>query len=102
MINPKKRRRNEFESSIEFHQRDPQQRLLASSKETRGQRDIEKSLAFLEAGDAKALIVKVRRNARERPSFPVIIKRRELSLDEQRRVIWLRFGSLESADVQWH
>ncbi len=47
-------------------------------------------------------IKKLRRNARERPSFPVIIKRRELSLDEQRRVIWLRFGSLDSAEVQWH
>ena len=24
------------------------------------------------------------------------------TIDEQRRVIWLRFGSLESMDVQWH
>ncbi len=44
----------------------------------------------------------MRKNARERPRYPVIIKRRELSLDEQRRVIWLRFGSLDCADVQWH
>jgi hypothetical protein len=102
MINPKKRARNEFEASTEFHQRDPSQRLLSHSKETRGHSDIERSLQFLESGDAKDPIKKVRKNARERPSYPIIIKRRELSLDEQRRVIWLRFGSLDSADVQWH
>jgi hypothetical protein len=25
-----------------------------------------------------------------------------MSLDEHRRVIWLRFGSLESMEEQWH
>jgi transposase len=102
MINPKKRRRNEFEASAEFQQRNPSQRILSHSKETRAHSDIEKSLLFLDSGDAKDLVKKVRKNARERPSYPVIIKRRELSLDEQRRVRWLRFHSLDSADVQWH
>ena len=74
MINPKKRGRNEFEASAEFHQRNPSQRLLSHSKETRAQSDIEKSLQFLDSGDAKDLIKKVRKNARERPAYPVIIK----------------------------
>jgi hypothetical protein len=76
--------------------------MLNHFKETRSHSDMEKSLSFLEGDDVRPQLKKVRKNARERPSYPVIIKRRELSLDEQRRVIWLRFGSLDSADVQWH
>ena len=102
MRNPKKRSRNEFECEAEFHQRDPTVRLLSQSKETRRTATLEKQLQFLESIDVKDPIKRMRKNARERPSYPVIIKRRELSLDEQRRVIWLRFHSLDSADVQWH
>lgn len=47
-------------------------------------------------------INKRRKNAKERPSCPIIIHKRNMSLDEHRRVIWLRFGSLDSMDEQWH
>ena len=38
----------------------------------------------------------------KRETYPIIIRRRLLTLDEQRRVIWLRFGSLDSMDRRWH
>ena len=37
-----------------------------------------------------------------RDSYPIIILRRMLTLDEQRRVIWLGFGSLKSMERRWH
>jgi hypothetical protein len=67
MINPKKRGRNDIEASTQFHQLNPSQRVLSNSKETRAHSDIEKSLLFLEGGNAKDLVKKVRKNARERP-----------------------------------
>jgi hypothetical protein len=36
------------------------------------------------------------------PNHQIIIRRRMLTLNEQRRVIWLRFGSLESMERRWH
>ena len=44
---------------------------------------------------------KVRKNARQLPEYPVIQHRRNLTLEEHRRVIWLRFGSLDSMDKPW-
>jgi len=35
-------------------------------------------------------------------SYPIIMKRKKHSLNEQRRVIWLRYASLESNEVIWH
>jgi 2-methylcitrate dehydratase PrpD len=34
--------------------------------------------------------------------YPIIIRRVHRSIDEQRRVIWLRFGSLDAMEKQWH
>ena len=34
--------------------------------------------------------------------YPIIIRRVHRSIDEQRRVIWLRFGSLDCMEKQWH
>jgi len=76
--------------------------MLSHHKDTRSHTDLEKSLSFLEGDNVRQQVQRLRKNARDRPSFPIIIKRRELSLDEHRRVIWLRFGSLESAEVTWH
>jgi hypothetical protein len=43
-----------------------------------------------------------RKNARKLPPYPIIIRRVHKSIDEQRRVIWLRFGSLDTMEKQWH
>jgi hypothetical protein len=50
-----------------------------------------------------------RKNASTRTSllqapqpYPIIIRRVQKSIDEQRRVIWLRFGSLDAMEKQWH
>ena len=40
--------------------------------------------------------------ARKLPPYPYIIRRVHRSVDEQRRVIWLRFGSLDAMERQWH
>ena len=76
--------------------------MLSHHKDTRSHTDLAKSLSFLEGDNVRQQVQRLRKNARDRPSCPIIIKRRELSLDEHRRVIWLRFGSLESAEVVWH
>jgi transposase len=63
--------------------------------------EIAECLKYLDVHEA-VTINKRRKNAKERPSCPIIIHRRNMSLDEHRRVIWLRFGSLDSMDEQWH
>ena len=64
---------------------------------------------FLNQGKHVQLQKPPRKNASTRKSllqapqpYPVIIRRVHKSIDEQRRVIWLRFGSLECMEMQWH
>ncbi len=64
---------------------------------------MELQIAFLQAG------FRLRPSAQwpsiknlKRDSYPIIIRRRMLTLDEQRRVIWLRFGSLDNMERRWH
>ena len=43
------------------------------------------------------------RPRKEKPrKYPVLIRKSFRTLDEYRRVIWLRFGSLDSRDKIWH
>ena len=89
--NTRKRRRDEFEGV-------PQ---LTQSKEMRRKTDIEERLEFLEK-DVKVKLNGQRKNAKKLPPYPIIIRRREMTLEEHRRVIWLRFGSLDSMEHVWH
>jgi hypothetical protein len=50
-----------------------------------------------------------RKNASTRTSqlqapqpYPIIIRRVQKSIDEQRLVIWLRFGPLDAMEKQWY
>ena len=89
--NPRKRRFHEFAPN------EPSQ----GHQQKRRVDDIAECLKFLDSNESVTLYKK-RKNAKERPSCPIIIHRRNMSLDEHRRVIWLRFGSLESMEEQWH
>ena len=60
-------------------------------------------IAFLQEGfqlKTTAPWPSARRSKRE--TYAIIFRRRMLTLDEQRRVIWLRFGSLDSMERRWH
>jgi hypothetical protein len=40
---------------------------------------------------------------KENPNkYPILIRKSFRTLDEYRRVIWLRFGSLDNRDKIWH
>ena len=76
---------------------------MTLSKMTRRRQEVELQLAFLQEGfrlRPSAAWPLPKKSKRE--SFPIIIRRRMLTLDEQRRVIWLRFGSLDSIERRWH
>jgi hypothetical protein len=69
---------------------------------TRRRQEVELQLALLQEG------FRLRPSApwalgkkSKRETFPIIIRRRMLTQDEQRRVIWLRFGSLDSMERRW-
>ena len=62
--------------------------------------DIAQQLAFLDRHET-VVLNKVRKNARQLPEYPVIQQCRNLTLEEHRRMIWLRFGSLDSIDRPW-
>ena len=65
--------------------------------------ELDCQIAFLQEGfrlKTAAPWPPARRSKRE--SYAIIIRRRMLTLDEQRRVIWLRFGSLDSMERRWH
>jgi hypothetical protein len=43
-----------------------------------------------------------RKNVRKLPLFPIIIRRREMTLEEHHCVIWLWFGSLDVMELVMH
>ena len=57
---------------------------------------------FLSQGKTVQLKKPRRSNESLREPYPFIIRRVKKSIEEQRRVIWLRFGSLETMEKQWH
>ena len=76
---------------------------LTHSKMTRRRQEVELQIAFLQQGfrlRASGPWPSIKNLKRD--SYPIIIRRRMLTLDEQRRVIWLRFGSLDNMDRRWH
>ena len=76
---------------------------LTTSKRTRRRQVVEEQVAFLQMGfQQKPSASWLDNTKKKRESFPVIIRRRSISLDEQRRVIWLRFGSVDSIERRWH
>ncbi len=64
--------------------------------------DIDAQIMFLSQGKTVQLRSPQRTNAAQPEPYPFIIRRVMKSIDEQRRVIWLRFGSLDSMEKQWH
>jgi hypothetical protein len=83
--------------------------LMTQSKITRRQTDIDAQVMFLSQGKSKQLHKPPRKNAAFRISllqapqpYPIIIRRVHKSIAEQRRVIWLRFGSLDAMEKEWH
>jgi hypothetical protein len=105
MLNPRKRKRAE----ISAHEEQPDDAALTQSKITRRQTDIDAQVMFLSQGRSVQLQKPPRKNAATRNSllqapqpYPVIIRRVMKSLAEQRRVIWLRFGSLDAMEKEWH
>ncbi len=58
-------------------------------------------LAFLDKHET-VVINKRRKNQQRLPDYPIIQKRRNMTIEEHRRVIWLRFGSLDSMDRPWY
>ena len=87
--NPKKRPREETESSHIAYQPPAKRR----------EDEFSRILSFMEQG------LHVRLNAKAKKAAVKscrIITKRTLSLEEHRRVIWLRFGSLESTEKAWH
>ena len=105
MENPKKRRRGEMSCLVD----DPDDAPLTQSKTTRRQQDIDAQIMFLSQGKDVKLHRPPRKNLSTRNSilnapapYPIIIRRVHRSINEQRRVIWLRFGSLNAMEKQWH
>ena len=101
MLNPRKRKRAE----ISTHEEQPGDAALTQSKITRRQTDIDAQVMFLSQGRIVQLQKPPRKNAATRNSllqapqpYPVIIRRVMKSIAEQRRVIWLRFGSLDAME----
>ena len=64
--------------------------------------ELDEQVKFLMEGKSHLLRKPPRKNAKQLPPYPYIIKRVHHSVDQQRRVIWLRFGSLDSMERQWH
>jgi hypothetical protein len=94
MENPRKRKRQQITDTMEL----PEEPPLTQSKATRRQLDIDEQIHFLCQGKHVQLQPPQRKNARKVPPYPIIIRRVHRSIEEQRRVIWLRFGSLESME----
>ena len=89
-LNPRKRQRNEIANQEVQVQTDLYEYQLRMTREQhRCVDDIAQQLAFL---DSKEMI---QLKQQRPPAFQRIKNRRNLSLDEHRRVIWLRFGSLD-------
>ena len=75
---------------------------LTQSKVTRRRLELDCQKAFLQEGFRLKAAARPIVNKSKRETYPIIIRRRFLTLDEQRRVIWLRFGSLDSMERRWH
>ena len=89
-LNPRKRQRNEIANQEVQVQTDLYEYQLRMTREQhRRVDDIAQQLAFL---DSKEMI---QLKQQRPPAFQRIKNRRNLSLDEHRRVIWLHFGSLD-------
>ena len=99
--NPKKRRRGEISSLLD----EQDDAAMTQSKITRRQQDIDTQIYFLSQGKQYQLSKPPRKNASTRNSllqapqpYPIIIRRVHKSIEEQRRVIWLRLGSLDAME----
>ena len=98
MQHTRKRKRGKYEAShvvanmktMQSQQDEP----LTQSKVTNRRLELDCRIAFLQQVfrlKTAAPWPPARRSKRE--SYAIIVRRRMLTLDEQRRVIWLRFGS---------
>ena len=89
-LNPRKRQRNEIANQeVQVQTNLYECQLRMTREQHRRVDDIAQQLAFL---DSKEMI---QLKQQRPPAFQRIKNRRNLSLDEHRRVIWLRFGSLD-------
>ena len=70
---------------------------------TRARAATERQVQFLQEGKSFRLDNQwpKKKRSKEEP-YPVIIRKKFRTLDEYRRVIWLRFQSLTSMDRPWH
>jgi hypothetical protein len=82
---------------------------MTQSKTTRRQIDIDAQIMFLSKANMSSCrslherMLSTRKSLLQAPQpYPIIIRRVHKSIDEQRRVIWLRFGSLDTMEKQWH
>ena len=98
----RKRQRHELEESKHMQMESSITTPLTASKRTRQQTETAEQLQFLQRDVQVELFPRKRKNAKRVPEYPIIIRKVQRSLDEHRRVIWLRFGSLESMDRVWH
>jgi hypothetical protein len=64
--------------------------------------ELDNMIAFLQEGKQVRLDSWPQKPKAKQEPYPVIIKKKFRTLDEYRRVIWLRFQSLTSMDYQWH
>jgi hypothetical protein len=105
-LHTRKRKRGDFEASNMLNDQFVEQSLndqpLTQSKVTRRRLELDCQIAFLQDGFRLKTAAWPNLKMSKRESYPIIIRRRLLTLDEQRRVIWLRFGSLDSMDRRWH
>ena len=87
-LNPKKRSRNEIANNQEKDQFN--QELRMTREQHRRVDEIQEQLAFLDRREM------IKLKPQKPKPLPTIKHRRNLSLEEHRRVIFLRFGSLDS------
>ena len=76
--------------------------LPTQSKATRRKVELDTQIAFLQEGKQVRLDSWPRKLKAQQEPYPLIIRRKFRTLDEYRRMIWLRFQSLTSMDYQWH
>ena len=64
--------------------------------------ELDSQIAFLLENKQLRLNTWPQKQKTKQEPYPAIIKKKFRTLDEYRRVIWLRFQSLTSMDYQWH
>ena len=72
------------------------------SKITRAKQEEATQIEFLMEGKQETITPWPRPRKEKPRKYPVLIRKSFRTLDEYRRVIWLRFGSLDSRDKIWH